>query len=374
MHYKHWKKVIGWVAILSLGGCVDPYRPPEIAAPNNYLVVDGFLNSKPGTTTSIRLSRTQNLSEKNTSVAETRAVVTVETEGRATYAFRETGGGVYTLTDLVPQANQKYRLRIKTAKGVEYLSDFTTVVTTPVIDSVSWRPTSNGLQIYVNTHDPKNNTRYYRWEFDETWEFFTPYNATLELKDKQVITRAENTYRCWSGESSKSIMVGSTARLSQDVVSLFPLTTIPADSWKLSSRYSILVRQYALSRDAYAFWEQLAKMTQNIGSLFDPQPFLLTGNMHCITNPSEPVLGYFSVGSVETRRIYVKRYQLPNWTINTGYSFCRLDTAKTLKDLIEMNFQPVSELEGGGGYLASDNYCVDCRLRGTNKKPAFWDE
>lgn len=368
----NWKKAVGWIAILGMGGCVDPYRPPEITAPNNYLVIDGFFNSKPGSVSTIKLSRTQNLSDKNKPTAETKAQVMVEAENKATFPFRETGTGVYTLTDMVPQSGQKYRLRIKTARGSEYVSDYTQVVTTPPIDSVSWQAKNDGLHIYANTHDPKNNTRYYRWEFEETWDFYTPYNATLELKNGRVITRAESVYHCWSSEVSNRIQVGSTARLSQDIVSLYPLTLVPPESWKLSSKYSILVRQYALSQDAYAYWDQLAKMTQNIGSLFDPQPFLLTGNVHSITNPSEPVLGYFSIGSVESQRIFVHRFQLPNWITNSGYGFCRLDTAKALKDLVEMNFQPVEELETGG-YLAADNYCVNCSLRGTNKKPDFWE-
>ncbi|GAA4466831.1 hypothetical protein GCM10023189_49550 [Nibrella saemangeumensis] len=373
MPVKNWKKIVGWLAILGLGGCVDPYQPTEITAPNNYLVVDGFLNSKPGTISSIRLSRTQNLSDKNTPAAETRAVVTVETEGRATYSFRESGVGVYTLADLVPQPGQQYRLRIKTSRGVEYLSDFTPVVPTPPIDSVSWQPKSDGLQIYVNTHDPRNNTRYYRWEFDETWEYSTPYNSVLELKSGKLVNREESIYRCWASESSKNIQLASSARLSQDVIRLFPLHSIPDISWKLVARYSILVRQYALSQDAYAYWEQLAKMTQNIGSLFDPQPFLLTGNIHCVTNPDEPVLGYFSVGSVETKRIFIRRSELPNWGVNSGYGFCVIDTATSITDLVQRALVPINTLETGG-ILASDTYCVDCRQRGTNKKPDFWGE
>ncbi|WP_332369300.1 hypothetical protein [Spirosoma telluris] len=36
--------VIGALFLLA-GGCVDPYRPPEIASPASYLVVNGFFNS-----------------------------------------------------------------------------------------------------------------------------------------------------------------------------------------------------------------------------------------------------------------------------------------------------------------------------------------
>src|SRR3712207_6958843 len=43
----------------------------------------------------------------------------------------------------------------------------------------------SGVTIFVNTHNPENNTRYYRWEFDETWENrsvypFVPISGVVE--------------------------------------------------------------------------------------------------------------------------------------------------------------------------------------------------
>ncbi|WP_332369297.1 DUF4249 family protein [Spirosoma telluris] len=61
-------------------------------------------------------------------------------------------------------------MHIKTAKGTDYYSDFVPIITTPPIDSVSWRTQDNSVFFSLTTHDPKNNTHYYRWEYDETWE------------------------------------------------------------------------------------------------------------------------------------------------------------------------------------------------------------
>jgi hypothetical protein len=61
--------------------------------------------------------------------------------------------------------------------------------------------------------------------------------------------------------------------------------------------YSILVRQIALDYNAYLYWQALLGSTELTGSLFDPQPGQVTGNIHSVTNPKEPVFGSVSVST-----------------------------------------------------------------------------
>lgn len=364
-------KTLLWLLILLMGGCVDPYRPPEVTSPNSYLVVNGFLNSAPGTTSTISLSRTQNLTDTKAPTAETRAQVTIESQSKAIYALKEGNGGAYTLSGVTPQPGENYRLHIKTTKGVDYYSEYVPVTQTPPIDSISWRVENDGLQINVNTHDPKNNTRYYRWEFDAAWEYTAFSNSSYEIKNNRIVERAESILRCWTGESSTNIMTTSTTRLSKDVVSQFPLTFIPGSSVKIGVKYSMLVRQIALSQAGYEYYDQLAKITQNIGSIFDPQPSQITGNIRSTTT-AELALGFFRVGTVETKRIFISRNQLPLWRTNTGFSDCRIDTLSS-SDVIK--FQPaiITNYESTS-YLTTSSICVDCRLRGgVLKKPDFWE-
>ena len=164
--------------------------------------------------------------------------------------MKEGGAGVYSLSGVTPQSGETYRLHIRTAKGVNYYSDYVPVVTTPPIDSVSWRVENDGVQINVNTHDPQNQTHYYRWEYDETWAYTAAYYSSYEYvaSTKQIVNRTDNIYNCWGSFTSTNIMTNSTVRLSRDVVSQFPLTTIAGSSVRFQSKYSILVRQYALTQ------------------------------------------------------------------------------------------------------------------------------
>ena len=356
-----------------LSSCVDPYRPPEISSPNTYLVVNGYFDSAPGAVTTISLSRSQNLADPKLPPAETKAQVTIESANKAVYTLKEGVAGAYTLAGVSPMPGQTYRLHIKTAGGKEYFSDYVPLVPTPPIDSVSWRPNEDGLQINVNAHDPTNRTRYYRWDFQSTWEYTALYDSRLELNGTQIIDRLQPVFRCWNSDVSANIITTSTARLSQDVVSQFPLLNIPANSIKLGVKYSILVRQIGLTQAGFDYYDQLAKITQNIGSIFDPQPTQITGNIRSTTNASELALGFFRVGNVQSQRIFISRAQLPGgWRTNTGLSGCQIDTLSR-SDVLDRQPALIDKEEGTGKYFTTSLDCVDCRERGgTTKQPDFW--
>lgn len=374
-----WNRLVYGLVLLLVGSCVDPYKPPAISAPNKYLVVDGHLNGGTGITT-LKLTRTQNLSDFSAPTPELKALLQVEGESGGVYPFVEAGSGVYTLTAILA-FGQNYRLRIKTSAGGEYLSDLITIKQTPKIDSVSWAVENNGVQLYANTHDPTNNTRYYRWEYEDTYEIITPYYSPFEYKNGKVIDRVvTNINHCWRTQPSTNIILGNTARLSQDVVQKAPVLFIPASSPKLAIKYSFLLKQYAQSAESYTYWQTLQKNTEQLGSLFDPLPSQIAGNMHSLKDATEPVLGYVDGYSTEQLRVFVDRpAQLPFYLIVSGYESCHLDTLP-----LPESRSPLSAFIGPGGgynaveYLGPNMYlgaavsCTDCTNLGTTTKPSYW--
>ncbi|WP_408641451.1 DUF4249 family protein [Spirosoma telluris] len=166
-------------------------------------------------------------------------------------------------------------------------------------------------------------------------------------------------------------MLSSTERLSQDVVHQFPLTSVVGNSGKLTIKYSILVRQYALTQAGYTYYDQLAKITQRIGSIFDPQPAQIVGNLHANTNTDELVMGFFRAGTVASKRIFIRRDQLPTLNTYEGDPGCVVDSlsiSRVLKD------QPaIISQYAEFTYLTTTFGCVDCRYKGVNKRPAFWE-
>ncbi len=85
-----------------------------------------------------------------------------------------------------------------------------------------------------------------------------------------------------------------------------------------------MVKQYALSLEAYSFYTNLKKNTEQLGSIFDALPSEIEGNIHSDNNPSEPVIGYITVGSTTSQRIFVDKRLLPDWATTPFYTNCVL--------------------------------------------------
>jgi len=382
-------------------GCKKPYNPPAIASAGSYLVVEGVVNAGPDSTT-ITLSRTVNISNKITANPELHAIVAVQSDKNVSYPLTETTKGNYVCAGLNLDSTHNYRLSIKTSNNEQYLSDFAAVKNSPPIDSVTYTVGGSGINVYSNTHDPKNNTRYYRWDYLETWIFTSNYDSFYKSNGDTVLGRDytnDQIYECWQTDTSSTIIINSSAKLAKDVIANNPVAFIASTDPKLSVEYSILLRQYALTPDAYTFWTNLKKNTEQLGSIFDAQPSQINGNIHCVTNPSEPVIGYFSVGSTSSKRIFIENKVLPYGVTAPLPAGCEVTAflysylppsgigppVNWVDEYLNYNssiftgdlFLPIEAIQPPGapkviGYSGSTPICVDCTLRGTNKQPAYW--
>ncbi|QJX45919.1 DUF4249 domain-containing protein [Hymenobacter taeanensis] len=364
-----WLRVYAIMLALLVGSCIEPFEPKVADAPSSYLVVDGAISTQ-GVST-IRLSRTLGLGQGGKAPVEGKARVYIEEASGRQYPLTEGPVGTYSSAALSLTAETGVRLHFTTSSGREYVSDYTPAKYTPPIDSVSWKIGDQGLQIYVNAHDETNATRYFRWSYEETWEFRSRYASYLEYKNKKLVDRQEDINHCWGQEAPSTITLGNTVRLSRNVVSEQPITLLPERSTKLITKYSILVRQYALSLEEYTYWEALRKNTESIGTLFDPLPTQLTGNVHNLTDASEEVLGFVGAQSVVEQRIFIDRSDLPpSWPRVTGYESCPLDTATSEDLFADGKYTPIAMDKAGIYYSTTE--CIDCRKRGVNVRPSFW--
>lgn len=366
--------------------CKKPYTPGVINSPKSFLVVEGVINTND--TTTIKLSRTVNLSAGTTN-NPVEGSVNVESDAGESYPLTSTGLGVYKLINTPLNSSHKYRIYIRTGNdGNEYRSDFSETKDAPPIDSVGFKVTPKGIQIYLNTHDDANKTEYYRFDYWETWSFHAKYASEYisnGVNDVVFRPTEKRIFTCFQSHHSNTIVLGSTAKLTQDVLYQVPITAIESTSEKIETKYSIQVRQYALTADAYNFWGNLKKNTEELGSIFDAEPTQLEGNIHNVKDKDDVVIGYISVGSVATKRIFIRNDQLPvEWLPAYPYD-CGLDSAwyshprtgynDVLNFLVPELEIPVSSYGHGpkpDGYTASSRECVDCTIRGTTTPPDFW--
>ena len=372
--------------------CKKPFTPTLSNADiSRYLVIEGTISGNDSTF--IRLDRTKKVDTLKTITPEPGAVVTIESDANSSYTLSEIRSGIYATPPLNLDASHKYRLRVKTADNKEYLSDYVPMKNSPPIDSVGFVAQGSGVQIYVNTHDQAKASRYYRWEYNEDWQFHSMYrsgNYSDGIDSIKSRIPSMQVYDCFGNDSSENIVIASTAKLAQDVIFQAPITLVPSNSEKIETRYSILVKQYALTDDAYAFWENLQKNTEKIGSIFDALPSEVQSNFHCLNNPKELVIGYLSAGNVAKKRIFISANQLlPSYSPKYPCD-CELDTAfyapagvqKSVAILLPPTspYVPIQALypvpAGPFGLPYAFTYstilCIDCTVRGTRSRPSFW--
>jgi hypothetical protein len=385
---KKWGLFIFLLAI----SCKKPFMPVLSTSDNNsYLVVEGTINGAADSTV-IRISRTKKVDTLKTIIPETNARVNVESDGNNTYSLTETFAGTYVSAPINLDASHKYRVRVKTVGSKEYVSDFVLVKNAPPIDSVGFVAKSEGVLIYVNSHDAANATKYYRWDFNEDWQFHSKYAAGYKVNANRnkIEPRkvSEQIYDCFANDKSSNIIIASTTKLINDVIYHTPITLVPANSEKIETKYSILVKQYALTSEGYDFWDNLQKNTERLGSIFDVLPSQAQSNYHCVSNPSELVIGYLSVGQVSSKRIFISASQLLPTYSPVYPCDCKQDTIfannPRLSDpnlldarspyltIMGLFIPPANPFGLPTAFTYSTILCVDCTVRGTKIPPAFW--
>jgi Domain of unknown function (DUF4249) len=376
-------KYSGLFIVLICFGCREYYEPPVLKNNLRFLVVDGFLNGSPDST-HIRLTYTRNLSDTAPAVPALNASLIVEGDQNTLITLYETGNGVYgNLLSL--KTAEKYRLTIITSDGAKYQSDYVPFKQTPPIDSLTWEQDTTQVKFYLNTHDPQNNTLYYRWQFEEIWQYTTYLNSNFDYINGTVMQRTpeQQIHNCWKSNISSTILLASTSQLSRDIVNHFFFNTVSKSTEKMYVLYSVLINQYALTRDEFEYWTELKKSSEQLGTLFDAQPSQLNSNIHCVTNPSEPVMGYLSAATLEKKRLFVGISEMTNINYEPYYLPCHIlkdvttgfspfDTSRAY-EYLEMPNHLFTFWYYDGIYHVAQNFCIDCREHGgTNLKPAFW--
>lgn len=383
------KYYIYFLAAFILIQCKERFEPNLPVVPQGYLVVEGFINAKGPT--EIRLSRTVSLDQKKVFKAEPNAVIKVESDDNLSFTLKSLSNGVYRSDSLSLNTARKYRINIKTSTGKAFFSDFTPVKITPAMDSINWKQGNGAVTIYANTHDPQSNSIYYMWDFIETWEIHSLFQTSIIFDNGIVRNRIPTDpemYTCYKYDTSHLILLASSKRLEKDVIYQYPLISLQRGEERLGVRYSVKVSQYALTKECFGFMEQMKKNTESLGTIFDPQPTFLKGNIHAVVDSTEPVIGYMFATTRQEKRIFISSlelggfgYELPDCDHvlqGSGTSCCRHDTIPSNKvSIYYPAYLPFSAIytppiPTPTSYVLSSAACVDCRLRGSNIKPSFW--
>ena len=372
----------------SVFSCVEEYWPDVLPKYDNALVVDGEITSLPGPYI-IRLSLSSNVGNPSFRPFGDCEVIILEEDGEREVLVEESEG-VYTTTEggIQGQAGNSYKMKITTKKGVIYESDFVKMASPTIIDTITteieyqahpdYNRDMQGYRFYVNTQSSDSLINYYLWVLRPTYKF----NANYRIKyyfDGQMhrFPNPDSLYTCYKTFREQDIFILNTSNLNSSEILKFPLNYVTTETKELSIRYSLLVNQYSISEDAFQFWENIRSLNDEQGSLHSRLPFQIKGNVYNLEDPNEPVLGYFTVGGVSTRRLYIDRPLGLKWYYEDSCNLYAVDN----EILWTKRFQWPLFLPGviggssEGPAWVDYQWCVDCtKLAGDLAKPEFWED
>lgn len=361
-------------------GCITPYEP-DVEWINDLLVVEGTIIAPYGTTIHINRTNEGSSSFYDPSLTGKKAIVTLISDKGTTIATaKNTTGGTYTLTDSISfKPGEKYAIHFL-LDGKEYQSDFVEPQITPEIDEVNFQyKEQEEVNIRVSTHnDTPNASRYYRWTYKEDWEIVSDYFAQYTWSYETGVVKlnqftSNNTHYCWGSNTSNRIILGKSDNLSENIIKNHTILTLKPKNNRFSYLYSILVTQQALDKKAYEYFENIRKNVEQTGGLFAPQPTEIKGNITCLNDPEEIIIGHIYATTETSYRFYIKAEEVPGMT---DIYDCR-DQPIFSEGMLSLAYgQGLAILKLGenpGTYVCINRRCADCTARGGSKsKPDFW--
>lgn len=381
--------------LLLMGRCVEPFMPPlEEDDTESLLVVEGWITDETGPFTVSLTSTIPVYDERNVVVSDYLPVSGAELQitddmGNVYMLYEEDAGWYETdAKDLQGIPGYTYTLMVTNPDGRQYESEAVFMQEGPDIDKVYHKTVQRTyfdqarpyeetwLNVLVDTRSAGDEITYFKWDFEETWEFEMPTFVTVNHgscetcppPSTETIDVDYEKKHCWVSESSRSILVKSTVDAAENEIEGFILQSIGPPDDRLNIKYSILVKQYLINRKMYEYFKRIRESNQETGGIYETAPAQIIGNIHCC-NGETVALGYFLASAVKTERIFI----LPSEhevSKGTAYGGCGWTSERPRYG----NMYLYGTYNNGTEYAWSDNkYCTDCRVRGTNVKPDFWE-
>lgn len=404
-------------------GCVEEI-PLETESFESILIIEATITNE-NKQQEILLSRSYMFD--SIPINESNAIVRVIEDAVNTYIFTEVEAGVYkSQTAFAAQPNRNYSLSVVTSDGREYGSTNKQLTQSTSIDNLYVERDFNengneGVSVYVDSYDPTGNSKYYRHEYEETYKIIAPLYSPRELISNgvqfpilendtfqydtiesiidllvELKFRDQQEQVCYKTVKSNTFILENTEAYIEDKLEKYRVRFLNRDSYTIMHRYSILVRQYVQSREAYTFYETLNSFSESETVFTENQPGFLEGNVFSVENKNENVFGFFEVASIDEKRIFFNYSDLfvnesqPDFYIECDEFFTpvliREDFAHNwisspLVDAINDGYQfydendvEVSSPFSYAPFRLVLEPCGDCTFLGNNNVPDFWED
>lgn len=328
------KKAFYLCLLLILFGCIDEINFNTANSSPTFLTVDGLLSTSGRQV--LRLFRINSL-KIGDAVPVNTASVSVLDENGLRFDYQLVEDGIYELPEGVftSQPGKGYHLEIILENKVYHSSAQIMPKLAPA-DSIYQKfeieviDTGNGvfteekvINIYLDTSIPQDGNYYLRWTVNELYSFseipcgldptFTCYIRKRQNTNPQLIQLASN-----EGNNLQRI----------DELKVATKRNLISANGEFRERHYFSAYQYSTTREAYEYWQQVEKVTAQVGSIFDEPPASIKGNIFNIDDEEEVVLGYFEVAAIDTVRTFILASDFMGFVVLPNFCGQSLENAR----------------------------------------------
>ncbi|WP_317165779.1 DUF4249 domain-containing protein [Spirosoma arboris] len=212
-------------------------------------------------------------------------------------------------SSFVGQPGRSYTLLITLPDGSRYQSKPERLNPVPVLDplranyrrGISELGQPDFYDVLIDTKDPPELGNYYRWST-------LVYIWRWVKYDPQHNSDPRCTCSCWVPTVGPPTDVLSDALINGNRISGRVVFSSPI--YSVGAQYA-QVNQFSLTKAAYQYWQLFEQQRTRTGSLFDPQPASIEGNVRAVDDTTKLALGFFGASAVSQRRLTI-----PGDTIN----------------------------------------------------------
>jgi hypothetical protein len=327
---------------LAISSCISPY---DFSLEDNpaFLLVDGQIYDKDSSVVRLYYTNQKNNDPTNIKITDAKIQVIENGNKRINFVFNSIAQE-YKPDDLKFRGCKgcTYQLNVVLPNGQEYISSIDTLLVpdkyTQIFDI--YKSGESKFEVYGNLQPKTNESKYYQAYF-VTYERASAcadcgYSYNYEvmpglpcpgfLKNCLTSPQVLNTFNganvpfifsfpclpgkptCWNFKKLRYSSIFGDNILGIGSKRTQKLLEVPLSAYV---RYYIEVYQNNISAEAYKYMRTLEETGQRTGSLADPIPPLITGNVFLKKDENQRVLGFFQVSGQQKYGYNVERGNAP---------------------------------------------------------------
>ena len=316
--------------LLLPAACVRQVKVP-VRKITPLLVVEGLVTTSPGPY-SINLSYSGPYTNSYDAgqdsqyvVPDARVVIRDDAGDSTTCTYAGSGNYLSDSAGFVGVVGRTYTLAIYLSNGKVYLSKPETVVAVAPIDSLSVGYDSaalTGIEPFplvatLHARDPGNGSHYYRWATSG----YIPRKSWGSPCDPYTDPPCNSPFVCTCHALCEELNTLPTQlyvysnQFSQGQQIILPVYYSPV--YWFGNHY-MEVDQFSMTLSSYQFWEQYLAQTSRTGSILDPLPSPVIGNIFNAADSSDLALGIFSASDVYKKKLIVVPYFLQEYSLEAN--------------------------------------------------------